>query len=78
MRQQRCGKQESRLTECEAPWPEDGGSSNLPQDQGTPMSETINDYIYRVKTFSTFIRPRGAPTSLELLTLLRPEKDPPK
>jgi hypothetical protein len=42
------------------------------------MSETINDYIYRVKTFSTFIRPRGAPTSLELLTLLRPEKDPPK
>jgi hypothetical protein len=35
------------------------------------MSETFNDYICRVKTFSTFILPPGASTSLDLLTPLR-------
>jgi hypothetical protein len=42
------------------------------------MSETFNDYICRVKTSSTFILPLGAPTSLDLLTPLRPEEDLPK
>ena len=41
------------------------------------MRETFNDYICRVKTFSTFILPLGASTSLDLLTPLRPEEDPP-
>ena len=45
---------------------------------GTPMSETFNDYICRVKTFSTSILPLGASTCLDLLTRLRPEEDPPK
>jgi len=42
------------------------------------MSETFNDYICRVKTFSTFILALDASTSLALLTPLRPEEDPPK
>jgi hypothetical protein len=51
----------ARLTECEVPWFED-------------HSETFNDYICRVKTFSTFILPLGASTSLDLLTPLDPPK----
>ena len=42
------------------------------------MSETFNDYICRVNTFSTFILPLGASTPLDLLTPLRPEEDEPK
>ena len=42
------------------------------------MNEAFNDYICRVKTFSTFILPLGASTSLDLLTPLRPEEDLPK
>ena len=40
------------------------------------MRETFNDYICRVNTFSTFILPLGASTSLDLLTPLRPGEDP--
>jgi hypothetical protein len=42
------------------------------------MSETFKDYICRVKTFSMFILPLGASTSLDVLTPLRPEENPPK
>lgn len=61
------------------PWFEDHGSATLHlKTRATPMSETINDYICRVKTFSTFILPLGVSTSVDLLTPLRPEEDPPK
>jgi hypothetical protein len=60
------------------PWLEDDGVSKTLhlKTRGTSMSETPNDNIRRVKTFSTFILPLGASTSLDLLTPLRPEEDP--
>jgi hypothetical protein len=42
------------------------------------MSETFNDYISRVKTFSMFIPPLNASTFLDLLMPLGPKEDPPK
>jgi hypothetical protein len=40
------------------------------------MNETFNDYICRVKTFSTFMPLLGASTSLDLLMPLRREEEP--
>ncbi|HET9688405.1 MAG TPA: hypothetical protein VFP79_14645 [Pseudolabrys sp.] len=42
------------------------------------MSETFNDYICRVKAFSTFILPLDLSTSLDLFTPLGPEEEPPR
>jgi len=55
MGNQRCGKERLRLMECEVPWPEDEGASKSLhlKTRGTPMSETPNDYIRRIKAFST-------------------------
>jgi hypothetical protein len=50
------------------------------------MSETLNDYIHRLKTFSTFLGrsryahaatkvPHEVTSPLDLLTPLRPQKD---
>jgi hypothetical protein len=49
--------------------------------RGTSMSETFNDYIRRVKAFSTFVgRPRYAHNVANPLhpLALRPKTDPPK
>jgi len=53
------------------------------------MSETLNDYIRGVKTYSTFLArsrhphvttkvPHQVTSLLDLLTPLRPKTDPPK
>jgi len=66
------------------PWPEDGGVSRSfhLKTRDIPMSETPNDYIRRVKAFSTFPgRPRYAhhvACPVDLLTPLGPEEDTPK
>jgi len=66
------------------------GLATSPQDQGTPMSETLKDYIPRLKTFSTFLGrsrhphaatkgvPHEATSTLDPPTPLPPKTDPPK
>ena len=66
------------------PGPRDGGVSKSLhlRTRGTPMCETLNDYIDRVKTFSTLLRrshyAHHIALPLDRLTPLRPEDEPPK
>ncbi len=73
-----------QLTESEVPWLEDGGVSKTLhlKTRGTPMSETSNNYIHRVKAFSTLLGSsryaHHVANPLDPLAPRRPKTDPPK
>ena len=71
--------------ECEVPWLEDARVTRALQlkTRGTSMRAPSNDYICRIKTFSTFLGrwrrfANQLASPLDFLPPLPPEQDPPK